>query len=164
MSHDARAVANYVLDSCARLNRVISNLSLQKIIFFCHAWCLVRLGKTLVSQPFEAWEYGPVLPCVYRDFSCAGASPINNRSVKASCETGEKLVVRSDFEPEVVELLEEVIAFYIRRSASELVRLSHVSGGPWFNAWNHSSNTNPGMRIENRDIFSFYAGKSVVSL
>lgn len=161
MSYDGRAVANYVLDACSKLERPLTNLSLQKIVFFCHAWCLGRLGKPLIRHEFEAWDYGPVLQYLYRDFSSFGSAPITSRAFGINPSTGFKEVVRADFDSEVAELLDEVVGFYSRRTSSELIRLSHVAGGPWFNVWNHAGGLNPGMRIKNADIASFYSGRTV---
>jgi uncharacterized phage-associated protein len=157
VSYDGRAVANYVLDVCAERGTPLTNLSLQKIVFFCHAWCLGRLKKPLIRHEFEAWEYGPVLPYLYRDFSGFGAEPITSRAVGINPSTGSKEIVRANFEADITPLLDEVVAFYGRRTSSELVRLSHVPGGPWFNVWNHGADLNPGMRIKNVDIESFYS-------
>lgn len=56
MSLDGRAIANFVLDYCEKHARPVTNLSLQKIIYFCHVWSLVKLQKPLVKQQFEAWQ------------------------------------------------------------------------------------------------------------
>ncbi len=157
MTYDGRAVANYVLDFCAREQRPITNLSLQKLVFFCHAWCLARLRKPLVRHEFEAWDYGPVLQYLYRDFSKFGSSPITSRAVGIDPETGERAVVQGEFEEDIKQLLDEVIGFYSRRSAGELVKLSHVPDGPWFKVWNHRSALNPGMRIKDADIEAYYS-------
>ena len=61
MSYDGRAVANFVLDFCDQHQRGITNLSLQKIVYFCHVWSLIEFDRPLVKQRFEAWQYGPVL-------------------------------------------------------------------------------------------------------
>ena len=44
----------------------ITNLSLQKILYFCHlAFLGENEGKPLFDKNFEAWELGPVLRSVY---------------------------------------------------------------------------------------------------
>ena len=161
MTYDGRAVANYVLDACAASGCVVTNLSIQKIVFFCHAWCLGRLKRPLIRHEFEAWEYGPVLQYLYRDFNSFGSSPITSLAVGLNPETGKKEIVRADFDSDVLQLLEEVVSFYSRRTSGELVKLSHVTDGPWFNVWNQGVSLNPGMRIKNEDIESFYSRRDV---
>jgi len=41
--YDGRDIANRILDICDNLDVSISNLALQKIIFFCHVWTLRKL-------------------------------------------------------------------------------------------------------------------------
>jgi len=155
--YDGRAVANFVLDHCDRRDRGISNLSLQKVVYFCHVWSLIRLGKPLVRQAFEAWEFGPVLPYLYRSFRTFDRAPIVGRAELIDLNDGRRRVVGYDFDPSVYTLLREIVEFYSRMSASALVRVSHVEGGPWHSVWNHSGTSNPGMKIDNGSILTFYS-------
>lgn len=59
---DGREVANYILDYANDNGIPMINLGLQKITYFCHVWFLISVGKPLIKQNFEAWEFGPVLP------------------------------------------------------------------------------------------------------
>jgi len=154
---DGRALANHVLDFCHAHERPITNLSLQKIVFFCHVWTLLDFDKPLVKQEFEAWEYGPVLQYVYRDFKQAGDSPISFRAKKFNPSTGRSVIVESEMPSELEIYLNKILDFYTRLSASQLVSLSHVTSGPWDQVWNHEGKTNPAMRISNGAIKLFYS-------
>lgn len=156
-AHDGRAVANFVLDLCDKRNRAVSNLSLQKILFFCHTWHLIETGLPLIRHSFEAWEYGPVLQYVYHDFKRFGAETITERSTALDRRSGGHFVVREQFDDDTLILLEKVVDFYSRMSPSELVRLSHSPDGPWHRAWNHSGKANPGMQIADENILAFYS-------
>ena len=157
MTQDGRAVANFVLDFCEARGRGITNLSLQKIVYFCHVWSLIELDRPLLKHQFEAWQYGPVLQYLYRDFKPFGDDPITSRATGIDPETGRKRVVGYVFERQTEALLTNVVDFYSRLSASELVRLSHVRGGPWDTVWNHEGRINPGMKIDNAVIAAYYA-------
>lgn len=51
-------------------------MKLQKLLYYVKVWGLV--GKqTLVSQPFEKWQYGPVNPEVYQKFKHYGSGTIS---------------------------------------------------------------------------------------
>jgi uncharacterized phage-associated protein len=158
-AYDGRAVANFVLDHCDLCGRKITNLSLQKVIFFCHAWSLIRLQKPLIRHSFEAWEYGPVLPYLYRSFKKFNRAPISGRAEFTDPRDGEKRVVEYAFDEASKSLLLEIVEFYTRLSPSALVRLSHIEGGPWHSAWYHEGTTNPGMKIDNNNIMMFYSKK-----
>lgn len=158
LGFDGRAVANLVLDVCESRNVSLTNLALQKIVYFCHVWALLRLQRPLVAQEFEAWEYGPVLPYLYREFKRFDAEPIRTRATSLIPESGERRRSTYDaFDDESKRLVAEVTNFYARLSASELVKLSHVLGGPWHRVWNHGGQVNPGMRIDNNSIINFYS-------
>ena len=156
-AYDGRAIANFVLDVCDGQGRTISNLSMQKIVFFCHVWSLIRLRTPLIRQTFEAWEHGPVLQYLYREFKEYDDNPILKRARRMNPETGEFEIVREDFDPATLKLLHEVVNFYSRLRPYDLVEISHVQGGPWYRTWHHNGSTNPGMKIENHAITSFYS-------
>ncbi len=77
MSVDGRSVANFVLDFCAERKRVVTNLTLQKTVYFCHVWQLLVMHQPLVKHAFEAWQHGPVLSYLYRDFKEYALRPGN---------------------------------------------------------------------------------------
>lgn len=156
MSHDGRAVANFVLDACEASGRRVTNLSLQKIVYFCHVWSLIELGRPLVKHQFEAWQYGPVLQYLYREFKAFDRTPISTRATGIDPATGSKRIVVGTFDKETECLLQRVVNFYSRLSAGQLVDLSHVEGGPWHMVWNHLGNVNPGMKIDDEKITDFY--------
>jgi len=157
MTYDGRAVANYVLDYCERKGRAVSNLPLQKIVYFCHVWSLTKLSRPLIRHSFEAWQHGPVLQYLYREFKEFDSNPIKSRAKKIEPNTGERVFVSYEFDDTTNELLEQVVEFYSRLSAYELVALTHVKGGPWDVVWHHGGRVNPGMKIDNGEIVRFYS-------
>lgn len=156
MNADGRAIANYVLDRCDGKGRDITNLSLQKIMYFCHAWMLVKYKEPLVRHEFEAWEFGPVLPYVYRDFKVHGDEKITSRALSLNLESGKRELAKIDIPQEKKEFLDSIIDFYGRLSPFDLVKISHVVGGPWDQVWRHAGKVNPGMKINNQTIGDFY--------
>ena len=157
MGYYGRAVANFILDHCEAQGRSISNLAMQKIIFFCHAWSLIVLREPLVKQHFEAWEFGPVLQYLYREFRRFDRDAIKSRATKINPFTGAKEVVNYDFRPDTAQFLRSIIDFYSQLKPGDLVELSHVEGGPWHKVWFHHGKVNPGMKIDNDEIAAFYA-------
>lgn len=156
MSYDGRAVANFILDACHEGGREVTNLSLQKIAFFCHAWSLVNLGRPLIKHRFEAWEFGPVLPYLYRDFRSFGDQPIRSKAKRINPQTGTLETVPYKFDYDTDQLLRKVVKFYSLLRAGDLVELTHAEGGPWFRIWNHKSVAKPGMQIDDASIEAFY--------
>ena len=156
-AYDGRAIANYVLDFCESGSVSITHLALQKIVYFCHVWSLIELRRPLIRHKFEAWEFGPVLPYLYREFKVFDRCPIRGRATEIDPATGSKRIVPYDFDPDTAWQLPNITAFYSRLRASDLVDLSHAVGGPWHTAWYHGGNVNPGMKIEDSRIIEFYS-------
>lgn len=155
--YDGRSVANYILDYCDSRDRRITNLALQKLVYFCHVWALIGLGRPLVRHKFEAWEFGPVLPYLYRSFKNFDRSPIVGRATQIDPADGKQRVVEYNFDSQTDSLLREIVSFYSRLSAGALVDLSHAEGGPWYSVWNHAGSVNPGMKIDDASIVKFYS-------
>jgi uncharacterized phage-associated protein len=157
MSYDGREVANFILDFCDKSNRKITHLSLQKIVYFCHVWSIVKLDKPLVKHKFEAWEFGPVLQYLYRQFKPFDRRPIDGRAMKINAQTGQEEKVAYGFDEETQNLLNNVVEFYSRLDPRYLVYLSHEKNGPWDKVWNHDGEVNPGMVINNEEISLYYS-------
>jgi uncharacterized phage-associated protein len=155
--YDGRAIANFVLDYCDNRGRNITNLALQKIVYFCHVWSLIELGRPLIRHKFEAWEFGPVLPYLYREFKNYDRSPIVGRATQLDPLDGKHRVVGYDFDPDTDSLLHRIAGFYSQLRAGDLVELSHAPGGPWYAVWNHGGAVNPGMKIDDSKIVEFYS-------
>lgn len=156
MTFDGREIANFVLDRCELRQRPVTNLSLQKLVYFCHAWSLTRFNKPLVRHSFEAWQHGPVLQYLYREFKEFDDRPITSRARKLDPVTGQRRVAEYAFDPTMQAMLEQVVDFYSQLSAFDLVRLTHVNGGPWEKVWHHEGVVNPGMKINDDEIARFY--------
>jgi len=60
--YDARAIANLMLDEASEMDRGVTNLALQKLLYFAHSLFLIEYKRPLVSGYFEAWKLGPVHP------------------------------------------------------------------------------------------------------
>jgi len=154
---DGRAVANFVLDFCEARGRPVTNLALQKLVYFCHAWCLVALNRPLVKHDFEAWQHGPVLQYLYREFKNFEGEAIAGRATRLDPVSGQRTIVQYKFDSETRELLTRVVDFYSRLGGNDLRNLSHTRGGPWDLVWNHTGPVNPGMKIGNESIKAYYS-------
>lgn len=71
--------------------------------------------------------------------------------------SGDKKVVEYDFPQHMHNYLLDIVAFYARVRPSDLVKLTHAPGGPWYKAWNHTGHINPGMKIDDSSIIEYYS-------
>ena len=156
MGHDVRAIANFVLNLAASQKREITNMHINKIVYFLHADYLVAFGKPLASAKIEAWEHGPVFRELYREFKKFGDKPITSLATRVDPNTGNREIATTDFSESECAFLSELTIKYCRIPASALRAHSHEAGGPWDNAWNHDNIANASMRISDDRIKSWY--------
>jgi uncharacterized phage-associated protein len=64
-------VAKYllILGNAEEQPEFISNLRLQKLLYYVQGWSLVSRGREMFSEDFEAWTHGPVVRSVYREYA-----------------------------------------------------------------------------------------------
>lgn len=71
-------MAKYIIDKCTRDRCPISNLQLQKILYYIQREFLQQ-DTMAFSENIEAWQFGPVVPEVYKQYCGFGALPIRMR-------------------------------------------------------------------------------------
>ncbi len=70
-------IAEYMVSICVEDKKPISNLQLQKILYFVQKCYLKKdINSPAFEDSIEAWQFGPVVPAVYYRFSGFGAMPI----------------------------------------------------------------------------------------
>lgn len=146
MAHDARAVANLLLDVADLHGLVLTHMAVHKLAYFAHGWHLVAKDRPLVSRAFEAWKYGPMLRPVWDEFKQAGDRPIIGRATVLDYETGEVITATSDFVDEERSLVSDILRAYGRFPATRLSTMTHRKGGAWQKIWT-SERVVLGMRI-----------------
>ncbi|MFA6552580.1 MAG: type II toxin-antitoxin system antitoxin SocA domain-containing protein [Candidatus Paceibacterota bacterium] len=100
----------------------ITNLKLQKVLYFAQAYFLAKLGRPLFSDEIEAWEYGPVVPNIYKKYKSNGSDPIIFEDDKSSLSEEDK------------EIIKKIWATFGGYSASRLVDITHAHT-PWKQAY-----------------------------
>lgn len=131
--YTAADVAACVVTSAFECGRPVSNLQLQKILYFIQRdYMLSHGGITIFDDEFEAWQYGPVIPSVYWTYSIFGGSPIKvaqkYKSVDFLGGCDEPLNRLLPADEEFVRSKAESMS---RLPAWKLVDESHRKGGAW---------------------------------
>ena len=160
MTYDPRSIANAILDIASEWDRSLTNIDLQKIIFFAHADSLHQRGVGLVSVSFEAWQYGPVLPILYHEFKSFKSEAISGRATRLCKRTGVRIeATYNDLNVEDLDFLRRSVRLYSNLSSSALVELSHAEGGAWDLVWNGSECDTLGLKITDDVIRQGHVGK-----
>lgn len=159
MTYDVRELANHILDMADAMGRPITNVHVNKLVYFCHEEYLLTTGARLTNAKVEAWEYGPVFRELYSEFKQYGAGPISGRARRF--DFGSKMLVDAvpRIQPIDAEVIDPLIAKLLILTGPQLIDLSHVPGGPWDLAFNHANRLNCGMEITDSLILEW--GKSV---
>lgn len=117
----ARAVANYIVWRCQRHGDSITNLKLQKLLYYAQGWFLALHERPLFRDPLRAWVRGPVQYEVWKVFNEFKWRPITKQVSK----------------PKLSELaqdhLDEVIEVFGDYGAYTLERMTHRER-PWLRA------------------------------
>ena len=71
-------VSRYVINYSNEKDYGISNLKLQKILYFIQAYFLISTpnGMPCFREKIEAWDFGPVVPEAYREYKQYGSTDI----------------------------------------------------------------------------------------
>jgi len=118
MSVSSASAAKFI---CARGNWSVTNLALQKILYMAHMVHLGRTGNRLINAQFEAWDYGPVEPQLYRQVRMFGNRPIQDIFFAPPIVTG--MAER--------DTLDEACDALISKKPGELVAMTHWQNGAW---------------------------------
>lgn len=100
----------------------ISNLKLQKLLYYMQGYWLVLFDKPLFKEEIEAWMYGPVVSSVYDHFKIFGSRAIMPEEV----DKPENLKLSKDEEILFIAVMKE----YGQFSAVKLMDMTH-NESPW---------------------------------
>ncbi|KCZ99319.1 Panacea domain-containing protein [Hyphomonas oceanitis] len=142
MALDPRIICNYIIAASLRNERPVTNLALQKLLYLTHAHYVMRYDKPLVTGYFEAWQFGPVMPAIYKELKPFGRRPINRLFEDIDLFSGEVRPLPPVDDAATLDLLRDVLYHYEKFSAGQLVDVTHASHGPWDHVW-HKSRTDP---------------------
>jgi len=145
--YSIRGLANWVLDLAAELRLPVTNMALNKLVFFAYERLLIQDGVLLTNAKIEAWEHGPVFREIYQSFKSFDDKPIKARAKFFSPVTGKAEISRVTLLPEDEKILRQTLESLLPLSAARLRAISHIEGGAWHRVWWHRGGANPGMEI-----------------
>jgi uncharacterized phage-associated protein len=124
--YTARDVAEYYLTSSTdkESGDLISNLKLQKLVYYAQGIHLATTGKPLFNDEIVAWVHGPVVKSLYHQYKENGDGPIEPTSNYDIPE----------FDKDTKQLLDEVYRVLGQYSAWKLREMTH-NEIPWMRAF-----------------------------
>ncbi|PIQ92510.1 MAG: hypothetical protein COV69_02405 [Parcubacteria group bacterium CG11_big_fil_rev_8_21_14_0_20_39_14] len=130
------SVALYFLRVADKEKKPITNLKLQKLVYYAQVWHIVFHNRKLFYEPIEAWMHGPAIPTLYRRFKAFESNPIQLTGLED---------IKLPFNEKEEKFLKNVWNVYGKYDAGYLEALTH-SELPWQEArqglslGEHSSN------------------------
>lgn len=111
-------IADYLLAAARVRGELLTNLKLQKLLYYAQAWHLALQSSPIFSEEFEAWVHGPTLPSQHYRFTSATWGPI------------VEPVTLPSLNAELTQHLDEVLNVFGSESAIALEQMT-LSESPW---------------------------------
>ncbi|MDR0845064.1 MAG: DUF4065 domain-containing protein [Tannerella sp.] len=120
MAYKALDIANKIIKSVSDngLGDLISNMKLQKLLYYQQGFHLAYFETPLFDEELEAWMYGPVVPSVYNQFKIEKNNALYYNGDVISLTRKEE------------SLFDEVMNVYGEFSAVGLMNMTHQEA-PW---------------------------------
>ena len=133
--HSARAIANSFLEIAKQNGKSLTNMQLQKLVYFAHGWHLALTGDPLLTDAVMAWTFGPVIPPLYNSLKSHDNGIITEPIRRKDDLTGEIFLVKEPQTEYVEKLLQSVWEAYGHLSGAQMSYLTHQPKTPWDQTW-----------------------------
>lgn len=111
-------IAKEILNQCYKKGKSISNLKLQKLLYYVQGFSFQKTNKPAFDDDICAWKYGPVVPTVYEYFDCYASKNITGKFPDVKLDDRTKWIVYN------------VVNTYAEIPTWELVEKTHRED-PW---------------------------------
>lgn len=125
-------VANYFLakyGTSSKENDLISNLKLQKLVYYAQGFSIALFDEPLFDDPIEAWDYGPVVSALYQSY----------KTYKSDALPTPSNFDESIYPKHIGKLLDDVYCEYGQFSAWKLRDMTHEEE-PWLQTYEAGKN------------------------
>lgn len=117
-------VCNFLINKGVDENRPITNISLQKMLYFAQGFHLAEKEEPLFDEDIYAWKFGPVVREVYHEYKYFGNNYISRPTF--SLEFTRPLSAQSK------NFLQDIWNSFKRFAPFTLVEMTHRKGSPWY--------------------------------
>ena len=120
----ALVIAKYIINKCFQEDSPITNLRLQKILYFVQVEAYKKCNGPAFEEEIEAWQFGPVVPVVYYEYCNYAGMPI------LECYN-----TIENIDDDIRKVIDFVINKYAKYSVWDLVNITHANGSPWYKTY-----------------------------
>ena len=136
-------VANRFLDLIEGKDKFLTQMQLQKLVYFAHGWHLAIFDSGLTDDELQAWDYGPLYTDLWLATRKYGTKPVNEKIRNRDISINFLKVMEenpSDFNEychaplnhDQERLVERIFEIYGDLKAFDLSALTHQNGTPWY--------------------------------
>ena len=117
-------VANAFLDLANQSGKHLTNMQLQKLVFLAQGYSLAILNRPMHYNNTHAWQWGPVIPILYKNLQKYGNGLVSEHIVLDKPEEGV-------LDVQDLALIQDVFNAYGSWTGSKLSALTHLRHTPW---------------------------------
>lgn len=141
--YDVLDICYYIIKYSNDKDYGVSNLKLQKLLYFIQVWFLINTHRPCFKEKIEAWSFGSVVPEAYKKFSQYACMNIllNHDDLEL-----DPIISESD-----KYLINQVIDKFANYTATDLLNLI-LHQQPWLDAYYGDINT-----ITNKMLLDYFA-------
>lgn len=155
--YKAMDIAQYTINYSIQTDKPISNLKLQKLLYYIQAAFLIETGEPCFVDDIKNWRHGPVVPEVYSEYKRYLNNDITDKQISYSQlvldENMNISVKYEEYNEENIEkqdkiLIKKVVDSLSKFGAWDLVDRTHQE-----DPWNYSER---GDTITNESIKNYF--------
>lgn len=158
--YDALDISRYIINQLNKQECAISNLKLQKLLYFIQGLFLATDGEPCFFNKIEAWDFGPVVPDVYRHYRVFGSNNIPYIEKYVDIKNHDfwnSETIRYD--DRIIQEIDKykidlILDLFKKYSATQLVNITHQQA-PWKNVYYSGRN----LEITNKSIKDYFTGR-----
>lgn len=130
--YEAKKIANYIVSRRETQRYPLTNLRINKLLYFIQGWSLNKYKDGVIRNHFEAWTYGPVIKTVYDELKIFESKEVNKyiKYLNYQRNLWEEIPF-DDISHDHTFLIDGVLQEYAHVKTDRLVDMSHVDGGAW---------------------------------
>lgn len=153
--YDALTIARYIINYSNDRGYGVTNLKLQKLLYFVQAAFLEIYGFPCFKEDMQAWTLGPVIPSVYHEFKRYGNMDIP-KIFEYEGPGYDFSGVKTPYDDSVIQQnhkksINLIIELFKDYAASTMIKITHEQNG-WKNAYQPNQN-NPINLDDLKDVF-----------
>ena len=137
---DVVVVIACLLKEASKIDKKLTPLQINKLVYICHGWALGILKKPLIdnrSGQIQAWKYGPVVTEAYEVLKRWGATPISYDTFIRTWENPFRSLLENYIKdiskkfPDLFDVIERVWYVYQDLTGGQLITITHKEETPW---------------------------------